>query len=64
MRCWVRGGECGSERSICEKGVGLERMRWVDWVRACLMGEVLWLRVRGGESESERSSTCESVCVN
>ena len=23
---------------VCEKGLGLERMRWVAWVRACLMG--------------------------
>ena len=22
---------------VCEKGVGLERMRWAAWVRACLM---------------------------
>jgi len=35
---------------VCEKGVGLERMRWVAWVRACLRGrgEVL------GEGEGWR----------
>jgi hypothetical protein len=35
------GGEVverGVWEYVCEKGVGMERMRWVAWVRACLMG--------------------------